>query len=352
MANKRFRSGKFYYRIKHRLLERPLYLSFDSEAHGDDYVARLELLLANGVVPKSVAQRTTRADYSNLRGVMNAYRAAVVLPESDALLIGTLLDKIGHVRMPIDFAWVDGWVGELKDVQRLAPSTIRHMVGALGRCIDWLVRTRPTELASNPIRLLPKRYSTYRDRLVVDEERDRRISAEELAAIRKVLSGWKPPGRERGVTPDPLLALVFELALETAMRLREIYTLTPDQISLEKRTIFLDKTKNGDSRQVPLSTVAVKLLEGFAGFPWAVSHSPQELRRVTSLLSRRFGTVFELAGCPDLHFHDTRHHATCALYERTRLTDIQIARITGHKDLRVLRRYASLRASDLAGQLW
>ena len=51
------------------------------------------------------------------------------------------------------------------------------------------------------------------------------------------------------------------MALEKAMRLREMYTLEMGQISLEKRTIFLHKTKNGSKRQVPISSVLFKLLE-------------------------------------------------------------------------------------------
>jgi hypothetical protein len=34
------------------------------------------------------------------------------------------------------------------------------------------------------------------------------------------------------------------------------------------------------------------------------------------------------------------------------LSDVLIAKITGHKDLRMLQRYASLRGSDLALHLW
>ena len=49
--------------------------------------------------------------------------------------------------------------------------------------------------------------------------------------------------------------MMFDMALETAMRMREIYTLTRDQASLPKATIFLEKTKNGDKRQVPISSV-------------------------------------------------------------------------------------------------
>ena len=55
----------------------------------------------------------------------------------------------------------------------------------------------------------------------------------------------------------------FILALETAMRMRECYTLHLHQLNLQKRTIHLDRSTNGDSRQVPLSSVARKMLDGF-----------------------------------------------------------------------------------------
>jgi integrase len=157
----------------------------------------------------------------------------------------------------------------------------------------------------------------------------------------------------------PLL-LLFDLALETAMRLRECYTLTLDQIDLPRRTIFLDRTKNGDNRQVPLSSVAVRALEPYAGdagngllFPWWDGATTKaSLRRTTSRLSRAFARIADAAGCGDLRFHDLRHEATCRLFERTTLSDLQISLITGHRDPRMLRRYANLRASDLAAKMW
>jgi integrase len=76
------------------------------------------------------------------------------------------------------------------------------------------------------------------------------------------------------------------------------------------------------------------------------------LRRTSSKLSGRWRTVARLAKCHDLHFHDLRHEATSRIYERTTLTDLQIAKITGHKDLKSLQRYANLRASSLAERLW
>lgn len=78
----------------------------------------------------------------------------------------------------------------------------------------------------------------------------------------------------------------------------------------------------------------------------------QILARITSRLSRQFARVFDAAGCEDLHFHDLRHEATRRLYERTNLSDVEIASITGHRNLHMLKRYANLRGSVLAKRMW
>jgi integrase len=87
-------------------------------------------------------------------------------------------------------------------------------------------------------------------------------------------------------------------------------------------------------------------------FPWFNGDfSDKNLQRVTSLLSRQFARIFAAAQCVDLRFHDLRHEATSRLYERTTLTDLQIAKITGHKTISMLARYANLRGSELALKL-
>jgi integrase len=188
------------------------------------------------------------------------------------------------------------------------------------------------------------------------------MSADEEAAIRRIFNYEKPEGKERALSlpmRDSLL-LLFDLALETAMRLRECYTLTLDQIDLPRRTIFLDRTKNGDNRQVPLSSVAVKALEPYAAgardgllFPWWDGEATEaSLRRTTSRLSRAFARIADAAGCGDLRFHDLRHEATSRLFEKTTLSEFEIAKISGHRSPRMLMRYANLRGSNLAEKLW
>ena len=392
MATKRERNGKWEYIIKRKaLFPKPLVLRFekDKEEEGDAYVRKLEALLDKGIIPEGLLEyREPETKYPFVGDVIREYLATQHVPESDVTCLNVLYARIGVTRLKaVNYAWVEKWIAGMKRELTLAPSTIRHHVGALGRCFDWGSNRGIVELTVNPIRLLPKRYANYTDADMralelsgrADEadhenERDRRLHGQdEEDAIRAVLvDRVKPDNKERALELNyrPALILLFDLALETAMRMREIYTLTLDQINEGMRTVFLDKTKNGDKRQVPLSSVALDSIkrykelvqakdaemEGweFAGgrlFPWWDGEK-KTLRATTAKLSRQFSRVFEHAGSPDLHFHDLRHEATSRLYERTTLTDVQIASITGHKDLRMLKRYANLRGSDLASKLW
>lgn len=52
----------------------------------------------------------------------------------------------------------------------------------------------------------------------------------------------------------------------------------------------------------------------------------------------------------DLHFHDLRHEAVSRLVEGG-LSDQEVASISGHKSMQMLRRYTHLRAEDLVEKL-
>ena len=387
MSTKRLRpSGTWEYTIKRKgVLPKPLSLTFDTEDEGDAYVARLEQLLDAGILPEELAVR--RSEIITIDDAMRAYMKTVSLPASDASLLNSLIGNRWKAELltKVDYQWAESWIRSMKRKDNLAPSTIRHYVGALARCFDWLVRSNSPSLPTNPLRVLPKRYSTYTedDRAAVqaldlkvkrDVERERRLAEHEEIEVRRIMNREKPANRERAfeLQHRPALVFLFELAIESAMRMREMYTLTCEQIDVGRRTIFLDRTKNGSQRQVPMTTVAVRAyeayvelvgsgaeeMEGFSFetgrvFPWwDGDRNVRGLAKVTSRLSGQFARIFEAAGCADLGFHDLRHEATSRLYERTTLTDVQIAKITGHKDVRMLMRYSNLRGSNLATHLW
>jgi len=344
MAGKRQRAnGSWEFKFQKKgVLPAPVYFTFDTLEEGEAYEARVEEMLDRGVVPVEMGGGTV---VTTLPGLLDAYEAWNTLSESESgLLPATRASVEGVKTTSLTYDWVEMWVDGMKS-DGLAPSTIRKRIGTLARAVDWGMRKGKVSLAANPLRLLPKGYVTkgVEKEKLWDGERDRRLEQTEEGAIRKVLVKKEEH-------------LLFDMALETAMRMSEMLTLTVAQIDLGRRTIFLDRTKNGSRRQVPISSVLGRLLadhlrtlEGDWVFPeWGPLGKKVAANRVSHLFAARF----EKAGCPDLRFHDLRHTATARFYERTRLSDLEIATITGHKDLRMLKRYANIRASVLAEKLW
>lgn len=371
MATFRKRGDKFEFKVtRKRVLPAPgyVYFTFDSDEVGREYCARLEKLLDRGIVPDELNAGGGELVY--MADVVRQYLKSSALSDSDSRLLRIQCERIGGVRISeVSYIWAERWIAGMKRRRNLSPGTIRHHVGALARCLDWLYRT--DKISTNPLRMLPRGYSSYSPDDVaeagearVDQARDRRLEPDEEGRIRLVLAGgYKPTDNQRflDLQHAEALQLLFDMALESAMRLREMYTLTRGQVDLDRRTVFLDKTKNGDRRQVPITTIHHAALEGyfqqrqFSGhdliYPWWDGR-PAALGNVTSRLSKQWGRVFTHAGADDLGFHDLRHEATSRLFERTRLSDLEIAKITGHKDFKMLSRYANLRGSDLAEQLW
>ena len=109
---------------------------------------------------------------------------------------------------------------------------------------------------------------------------------------------------------------------------------------------FEPDTKNGEARTVPLSTTAVAVLRAL---PRAL-HGDLFPGVTTEAVKRSYMRAIRRAGIEGLRFHDLRHEATTRLFEKG-LNIMEVASITGHKDLRMLRRYTHLKAEDLAQKL-
>lgn len=394
MASKRQRpNGTWEFKIKNKLLDKDLYFTFDDEGEGDAYCAGIEAWLKRGELPPSLENGASAFKPKLLQDVILAYQKAVDVPDSDVRILNVIINRHGQIKLgKIDEEWAEVWIADMKRRLNLSPSTIRHHVGALNRCFRWAGKKKVIELVINPLGNLDKNYSSYSktDRRMVESvggtiktntKRSRRVEPHEEEMIRHILDQpeYHQPGKQRPVKLKYRIALrcLFLLALESAMRMREMFTLTLEQVDIERATIFLKRTKNGDERQVPLTTVAIQLLKDYVKdvgeghesmmgwafesgklFPWwsgdpsASQLDEAELVRTSMRISRQFRLIFDMAECPDLHFHDTRHEATSRIFERTDLDYLEIAKITGHKDPRMLMVYANLRGSHLAAKLW
>lgn len=359
MANKRLRGSTWHYTVRRiKLLPKPINLTFKNEVDGDAYVAHIERLLDAGIIPDEF--KNIKVAVSTIADAIDAYINIVDVPDSDKKTLKVVRERVGERPLAyVNYAWAEQYVQGMK-VMDLSPSTIRHHVGALARCLDWIENRGNTTLGVNPLRKLPTRYASGHKAELL---RERRLTADEELEVLRILDGGKPVGRERSflLKEQASLKLLFLLAIETGMRMAEIHTLTISQVDIANKTIFLDKTKNVDTRQVPLSSIAIAALNAYVPksawggdmFPWA---SEKKLRRtpiqVTSARSEQFSRIFDASGCSDFTFHGLRHEATSRLYERTTFSDVQIAKILGWKSLGMALRYANLRASNLAKDLW
>lgn len=181
------------------------------------------------------------------------------------------------------------------------------------------------------------------------QPRTRRVDDDEINRLSLAL------GYEGGTaeTETARVALAMLFSLETAMRAGEIVGLTDKDVDIGKRVAHLPKTKNGNSRDVPLSKRAVDVLEHL---PEVEPGAP-----LFGLKSSSLDTLFRKAKgralIEDLHFHDLRAEAlTRMAMPKERggkgIDVMTLARISGHKDLRILMNtYYRETAEDIAARL-
>ena len=164
-----------------------------------------------------------------------------------------------------------------------------------------------------------------------DNRRERRLKAGEYD---KLIESTR-------TRQNPLIEKMVVFAIETAMRRGEILNLRWNQVNLERRSVTILESKNGYSRTIPLTPKAVTLL-------LSLERTHDRVFPLTAnVLKMAWGRMLEGTGIEDLHCHDLRHEAISRFFEMG-LTVPEVASISGHRDTRMLLRYAH--ASDHAIQ--
>ncbi len=311
MAGYRKRGKTWRVEIKRRGLRESA--TFRTKAQAQAWAEEREHQIAGGartIAPRSVRQALERyaAEVSPKHKGCHWERVRLTKLARDLAFADHRLTDVA----PADIAtWRDSQSGVL------APASIRREFGLLRAVFacarrDWgWLRISPFDNLKPPPAGRP---------------RTRRVSDDELAAIIAAL-GSGPV--------SSVIALACRFALATAMRQGEILKLTRDDI--KGRVATLTDTKNGDYRGVPLSGAAMQIIE-----------QRPERGRLFAVDPRSFDTLFRKArakaGITGVHFHDLRREAITRL--ATRLDPMTLAKMTGHRDLKVL--LATYYAPDMA----
>lgn len=177
-----------------------------------------------------------------------------------------------------------------------------------------------------------------------EHERDRVMSFDEERALLAVcddteaLEYVRPSGTVSRTTKHRTnrghLRAIIILAVDTAMRANEIYSLTWDDIDLENGVITVQSRNTKTQRMRKI------------GMTPRVRAEIERLRSAGSVFGiksarKAFATACRKAGIKDLHFHDLRHTGTTRMV-RAGIPHTEVMKITGHSQIRTFLRYLNL----------
>ncbi len=205
----------------------------------------------------------------------------------------------------------------------LKPASIKRRMVTLAHVFTIAARESGMAGLENPVRVV---------RLAPENNaRDRRVSDAEIDAI-------------CATTESSELPSIVRLAVETAMRRGELCDLRWEHIDWADDIARLPHTKNGHAREVPLSPRAIEVLRDLPRRIDGRVFGPSR-----DSVTQAFDRAAQRAGVHDVVLHDLRHEAT------SRIADLfqahELAKITWHRDMRMLLRYYHPKAADFAKRL-
>lgn len=317
-----------YWRVKIRRKGFPIQTrSFDTKALAERWSRDIE-----NEMDKGVFIDRTESEKNTLRDVLSRYHDEVTPLKRGASAEASRLRAM--MRRPIAelkiAALSSTHIAKYRDgrLKEVAGATVNKELNLIAHALETARREWGIHIPENPVRLVRRPQGTKpRDRRLVGDEGQRLLAACMDAR-------------------NPFLLPIVKLAIETAMRQGEIVSLDWKHVDLKKPIAHLPVTKNGDPRSVPLSSTAVATIH-------ALPHSITGKLFpgvTTEAIKRAFMRACERAEIENFHFHDLRHEATSRLFEKG-LNPLEVASITGHKTLQMLKRYTHLRAEDLARKL-
>ncbi len=323
--------------------------TFRTKRDAEDWARRVEDEMVRGVyIDRAPAERLT------LKVALARYIAEVTASKSlttqaaEKRRAATLIAKLGNFSLAAITPQV---VSEYRD-QRLTTrsrfgrnmsvSHVRLEIALLSHLFTVAIQEWGLGLAQNPVSLVRKpKPAKGRNRRITLEEQDRLLAESQMYS-------------------NPMLHWIVILAIETGMRKGELITLTRRQIDLQRRVIYLPETKNGSARSVPLTRTAARILQEATNHAirptdtdlvfWGEARDSETRQRKPYDFREAWELVRDRAGIPDVHFHDLRHEAISRLVEAG-LGDQEVAAISGHKSMQMLKRYTHLRTEDLVAKL-
>lgn len=246
----------------------------------------------------------------------------------DSGFMGILASKI----TPQDIKnWRDNRVKEIQ------PQSVHRELNTISAVFSHAIKEWNIPIDANPCHSV----SRFKG---ADVPRDKRWHSDDVQKFLDA-AGWKEDAPLK-VGRD-YVGWALLLGIETAMREGELCSLTVADFHPEEKYVHLSITKNGDSRNVPLSMAAIRYFEALCK-----GKKPED--RIMGIGANTLCEyVLEVrlkCGLEHLHFHDARHEAATRL--STKLSNVlELSAVTGHRSLKSLKRYYHPSPSEIADKL-
>jgi integrase len=244
-------------------------------------------------------------------------------------------ESIGHMRLiDIDTEIVREQLRALEHGKKRKPATINRYRAAISAVFKWGIAEKG--LPVNPVRGIDQRTENNNIvRYLNDDERQRLLEACKE-------SSW-----------DRLYLLVL-MAISTGGRKSELLSLRWENVDFERRTALLERTKNGDQRQLFFTEQVMTELRRFREIGnGLVFHGVRRPDRPMTV-QKPWAAALKRAGISEFRFHDLRHTFASGL-AMNGATLVQIAELCGHRSIITAKRYAYLSAGHkqaLVDQVW
>jgi len=236
------------------------------------------------------------------------------------------------------------------DLGQVSLSTVRRDLSTLGSVFKWASKKRI--IKASPMREVAKpEVHDARERYLTDDELHRLLGACDQSEC-------------------PELGLAVRLALFTGMRQSDVMGLqwgrvnlgdlptthtddTKRMFTIPPRHALVTVTKNGYPHLAPLEGIAFDMLKS-----WSIKHRTLDGNRLVFPgrhnsyqpldLRTPWKTALRRAGVEGFRWHDLRH-SFASMMLKTGVSHIELAKLTGHRDIKSLMRYVHIAPEHSSG---
>jgi integrase len=320
---------------------KPTYRTFDSQAEAQRWARRIETEIDSGsYVDNSAAEKTTLGE------ALKKYRKEIAAKKRHPAQENGRIDR--WLRNDLCFRTLANLKGadfaryrDHRRAQGRAENTIRLELQLVSHLFEIARKEWGMEGLMNPLKNIRKPNASA--------ARERRLEPGEYERIRAALVG----------SANPYAAPAFDLAVETSLRQGTLFALQWEWVDLDRRLVRIPVSARGAENKgvpavLPLSTRAIAVLCSLRPLDadqLPIMHPTGAVLQTTPNAVRCiWKRVLPLLCIVDLRWHDLRHEAASRLFERG-LHPMEVASITGHRSMQMLKRYTHLKPESLLERL-